>query len=123
MRRGVVLVAALAGALAIAPVAGAAPSLLTEEVGPLSSPYGIAVSPDGSSVRVMEPGADDTVAYVDAATNTISGGDASVGNNPYFGAFDGTGTAFFTADSSATPSAWWSAAASRPRSPWARGRT
>lgn len=98
MRRGVVLAAALAGTLAFAPAVGAAPSLLTDSVGPLSSPYGIAVSPDGSSVRVMEPGPSGTVAYVDAATNTISGSDVAVGNNAYFGAFDGTGTAFFTAN-------------------------
>ncbi len=98
MRRGIVLVAVLVVALGAVPAAGAAPSLLTDSVGPLASPYGIAVSPDGSSVRVMEPGADDTVAYVDAATNAISGADVTVGNNAYFGAFDGTGGIFYTAN-------------------------
>lgn len=98
VRRGLVLVAAIASAL-LAPVgATAAPSLLTDEIGPLHQPYGIAFSPDGSSVRVLESGTDDAVSYIDAATNTISGGDVGVGNDPYFGAFDASGNAFFTAD-------------------------
>ncbi len=88
---------ALASALALPMGAEAAPSLLTDSVGPLNEPYGVAVSPDGSAVRIIEA-ADDAVAFLDPATNSITGADVTVSRSPYFGAFDATGSSLFTAN-------------------------
>lgn len=83
--------------LLTAPVALSAPSLLTDAIGPFGQPIGIAVSPDGSSVRVLED-IDNAVQYVDPVTNTISGAEVGVGNRPFFGAFDASGSTFFAAN-------------------------
>ena len=97
MRATLALVSVVLTTLVAAPAAVAAPSLLTDAIGPFGQPYGIAVSPDGSSVRVLED-IDDAVQYVDPVTNTISGAEVGVGNDPYFGAFDASGSTFFAAN-------------------------
>ncbi|MCX6391761.1 MAG: fibronectin type III domain-containing protein [Actinobacteria bacterium] len=97
MRATLALVSVVLTTLVAAPTAVATPSLLTDTIGPFGQPYGIAVSPDGSSVRVLEV-IDDAVQYVDPVTNTISGAEVGVGNDPYFGAFDASGSTFFAAN-------------------------
>ncbi len=97
MRATMALVSVILTTLVAAPAAVAAPSLLTDAIGPFSQPHGIAVSPDGSSVRVVEVN-DDAVEYVVPVTNAISGVQVGVGNRPYFGAFDASGAAFFAAN-------------------------
>jgi DNA-binding beta-propeller fold protein YncE len=97
MRATLTLVSVILTTLVAAPAAVATPSLLTDTIGPFGQPYGIAVSPDGSSVRVLED-IDDAAQYVDPVTNTISGAEVVVGNDPYFGAFDASGSTFFAAN-------------------------
>lgn len=80
------------------PAAGhAGPSLITDSVGPLSSPWGVAVSPDGSAVRILESSGND-VAALDPTTNTLSGSSVAVGGAPYFATFAANGEDLFVAN-------------------------
>ena len=98
MRRGVVLVAAVACAL-LAPVgATAAPTLLTDATQAERgvAPSSIAVSPNGADVRVngVLIGFSE-VQYLNPTTNELTGSFVNVADRPFFGAFDSTGSAYF----------------------------
>jgi DNA-binding beta-propeller fold protein YncE len=91
---------AVASALVSATPAAAAPSLLADpETMPSgAAPVGVAVSPDGSAVRIMGYEALTPIASVlDPTTNAFSAPPINLAASGFAGAFDGTGSAFFAA--------------------------
>jgi DNA-binding beta-propeller fold protein YncE len=106
MRRSAILLAMLAATLLVAPAATATPSLITDSITAETgmAPVGVAVSPDGTSVRINGVCGTPIVSFLDAATNAYSRAPVNVGQNPYFGAFDATGSTYFTANNSVSES-------------------
>ena len=92
------MVMVLATVLVVAPTVGAAPSLLDgaipAEAG--TAPYSVAVSPNGSDVRVNAlHGSQPIVSYLNPGTNALVAPPVNVTGRPSFGAFDATGDAYF----------------------------
>ncbi len=78
----------------------AGPSLVTDSIAPFDEPYTVAISPDDATVAALGVASSPTggqVSYI-SPTTLAAGTPIDVGSNPYYGAFDASGSALFVAN-------------------------